>query len=67
MVSFGKRKVGNGAPCFITFEAGPTHSGLDSAKLLVNYASAAGADAIKFLRVIIDSLEDPDELLMSMV
>ena len=36
MVSFGKRKVGNGAPCFITFEAGPTHSGLDSAKLLVN-------------------------------
>jgi pyruvate/2-oxoglutarate dehydrogenase complex dihydrolipoamide acyltransferase (E2) component len=26
-----------------------------------------GADAIKFLRVIIDALEDPDELLMSMV
>jgi pyruvate/2-oxoglutarate dehydrogenase complex dihydrolipoamide acyltransferase (E2) component len=26
-----------------------------------------GADAIKFLRVIVDTLEDPDELLMSMV
>jgi sialic acid synthase SpsE len=56
MVSFGKRKVGNGAPCFITFEAGPTHRGLDSAKLLVNHASAAGADAIKF------QILDPDRL-----
>jgi sialic acid synthase SpsE len=56
MVSFGKRKVGNGAPCFITFEAGPTHRGLDSAKLLVNHASAAGADAIKF------QIMDPDRL-----
>jgi pyruvate/2-oxoglutarate dehydrogenase complex dihydrolipoamide acyltransferase (E2) component len=26
-----------------------------------------GADAIKFLRVLVDTLEDPDELFLSMV
>jgi sialic acid synthase SpsE len=56
MVSFGKRKVGNGNPIFITFEAGPTHNGLDSAKRLVALAAEAGADAIKF------QIVDPDRL-----
>ena len=35
--------------------------------LCIDHRALDGADAIKFLRVIIDSLEDPDELLMSMV
>ena len=35
--------------------------------LCIDHRVLDGADAIKFLRVIIDSLEDPDELLMSMV
>ncbi len=48
MVVFGKRKIGDGEPCFITFEAGPTHDGLKSAKRLVTLAAEAGADAIKF-------------------
>jgi len=56
MVSFGKRNVGDNEPCFITFEAGPTHNGLDSAKQLVSFASAAGADAVKF------QIMDPDRL-----
>ena len=56
MVAFGTRKVGDGAPCFITFEAGATHDGLDSAKQLVSLAAEAGADAVKF-QVI-----DPDRL-----
>jgi len=49
-------KVGDGEPCFITFEAGPTHDGLDSAKLLADHAARAGADAIKF------QILDPDRL-----
>jgi sialic acid synthase SpsE len=56
MVIFGKRRVGDGEPCFITFEAGPTHDGLESAKRLVTLAANAGADAIKF------QVLDPDRL-----
>jgi pyruvate dehydrogenase E2 component (dihydrolipoamide acetyltransferase) len=35
--------------------------------LCIDHRALDGADAIKFLRVIIDSLEDPDELLISMI
>jgi len=56
MVKFGTRRVGDGQPCFITYEAGPTHSGLESAKKLASLAAEAKADAIKF-QVI-----DPDRL-----
>jgi len=35
--------------------------------LCIDHRVLDGADAIRFLRVIIDSLEDPDELLMSMI
>jgi sialic acid synthase SpsE len=56
MVQFGTRRVGDGQPCFITYEAGPTHSGLESAKRLASLAAGAKADAIKF-QVI-----DPDRL-----
>ncbi|WP_424096622.1 N-acetylneuraminate synthase family protein [Moorena producens] len=55
-VKFGKRTVGDGHPCFITFEAGPTHDGLESACQLVSLAAEAGADAIKF------QILDPDRL-----
>ncbi len=56
MVKFGDRSVGDGHPCFITFEAGPTHDGIESAKKLVACAAESGADAVKF-QVI-----DPDRL-----
>jgi N,N'-diacetyllegionaminate synthase len=56
MVSFGSRKIGPEEPCFVTFEAGPTHSGLESAKRLVEHAAAAKADAVKF------QIVDPDWL-----
>ena len=56
MVRFGKRQLGDGFPCFITYEAGPTHSGLESAKRLAKLVAEAKADAIKF-QVI-----DPDRL-----
>lgn len=56
MVKIGTREIGDGLPCFITFEAGPTHDGLDSAKHLVKLAAEAGADAVKF------QIIDPDRL-----
>jgi sialic acid synthase SpsE len=56
MVRFDERKIGDGEPCFITFEAGPTHHGLESAKRLVTLAAEAGGDAVKF------QVFDPDRL-----
>lgn len=56
MVKFGKRLVGDGQPCFITYEAGPTHNGVESAKRLATLAAKAKADAIKF------QILDPDRL-----
>lgn len=55
-VSFADREVGDGAPVFITFEAGPTHDGVETAMKLVSHAARAGADAIKF------QIVDPDRL-----
>jgi len=56
MVRIGSRAVGSGEPCFVTFEAGPTHSGLQSAMNLIDCAATAKADAIKF------QIVDPDRL-----
>ena len=56
MVKIGNKKIGDGNPCFITFEAGPTHDGVGSAKLLATAANYHGADAIKF------QILDPDRL-----
>lgn len=53
----GDKAIGSGRPCFICFEAGPTHDGLESAMRLVKYAAEAGADAIKF------QIFDPDRLI----
>jgi len=55
-VDMAGRTIGEGHPCFITYEAGPTHSGLESAKSLVALAAQAGADAVKF------QIFDPDRL-----
>ena len=55
-VSFGDKKIGEGHPCFIVMEAGPTHNGLEMAKRLVKEAADAGADAVKF------QILDPERL-----
>ncbi len=54
--AIGKREIGDGSPCFIVYEAGPTHDGPESAKDLVRLAAEAGADAVKF------QIFDPDRL-----
>jgi N,N'-diacetyllegionaminate synthase len=50
-VKIGGRKVGDQHPCFISFEAGATHGGLESAMSLCKAAKDAGADAVKFQTV----------------
>jgi len=57
MISIGDHPVGDAYPCFITFEIGPTHEGVESAKRLIQHASTAGADAVKF------QILDPDRLI----
>ena len=44
-VAFGDRQIGDGHPCFIVFEAGPTHNGLSSALQLIDHAADSGAQA----------------------
>lgn len=56
MIKIGSRCLGSTSPCFIVYEAGPTHNGLDSAKELISLAAESGADAIKF------QIFDPDRL-----
>ena len=55
-IKIGKRVIGDGNPCFITFEAGPIHDGVESAKKLIDLAATAGGDAVKF------QILDPDRL-----
>jgi len=55
-IKIGNREIGDRHPCFITFEAGPTHDGVESSKTLVSLAAEAGADSIKF------QIFDPDKL-----
>lgn len=55
-VEIAGKMVGDGYPCFITYELGPTHDGADSAKRLIQHAAAAGADAVKV------QIFDPDRL-----
>lgn len=47
-VELGKAKVGPTESLFLVAEIGPTHSGLLSAKQLVDLAAASGFDAVKF-------------------
>ncbi len=56
MLKIGSRGLGPGHPCFITFEAGATHGGLETAMELTGLAAHAGADAVKF------QVFDPDRL-----
>lgn len=50
------KTIGDGNPVFIVLEAGPTHTGLESAMSLADSAAAAGVDAIKFQVMDVDRL-----------
>jgi N-acetylneuraminate synthase/N,N'-diacetyllegionaminate synthase len=48
-IVIGKRTIGPGHPCYLVAEIGINHNGdLELAKTMIQAASAAGADAVKF-------------------
>jgi len=48
-ICIGDRNIGAGRPCFIVAEAGVNHNGsVEKARALIDAASHAGADAVKF-------------------
>ena len=47
-VKINSQTIGDLNPTFITFEIGPTHNGIDSAKRLIKYSAEFGANAVKF-------------------
>jgi N,N'-diacetyllegionaminate synthase len=61
----GERTIGDGYPTYIVLEAGPTHTGLESAKKLVDAAADTGADAIKFQMLDADRLMGEKDVLFS--
>ena len=53
MIHFGSQIIGEGYPCYIVAEAGNNHNGdIEIAKELIEKASEAGANAIKFQTII---------------
>lgn len=50
-VKFGSKEICDNKPTFITFEAGATHNGLESAKRMLKAVAKSGASAIKFQKV----------------
>jgi N-acetylneuraminate synthase len=62
-ITIGKRKVGNGYPCYIIAEIGINHNGdVHIAKKLIDMAAFAGCDAVKFQKRTIDVVYTPEEL-----
>ena len=62
-VKIGDVAVGDGAPCYIVGEIGINHNGdLGTARRLIDVASIAGAQAVKFQKRTVDVVYTPDEL-----
>jgi N-acetylneuraminate synthase len=57
------KTIGPGTPCYVIAEIGINHNGdIDLAKKLVNVASGAGCDAVKFQKRTIDVVYSAEEL-----
>ena len=62
-VLLGERTVGDGHPCFVLAEIGINHNGdTQIAKKLIDVASLAGCEAVKFQKRTIDVVYTPEEL-----
>lgn len=62
-IQLGGRTISEGQPCFVIAEAGLNHNGdARIAKLLVDVAALAGADAVKFQKRDLASLYQKDTL-----
>jgi N-acetylneuraminate synthase len=63
VVRVGNQLVGDGQPCFIVAEIGINHNGsVEIAKKLIDAASLAGCDAVKFQKRTLDVVYTPEEL-----
>jgi N-acetylneuraminate synthase len=59
----GSKVAGPGRPCYVIAEIGINHNGdIDIAKKLINVASGAGCDAVKFQKRTIDVVYSKEEL-----
>jgi Sialic acid synthase len=62
-VQLGDRPVGDGHPCFVISEIGINHNGdAQIAKKLIDVASFAGCEAVKFQKRTVDVVYTPEEL-----
>jgi N-acetylneuraminate synthase len=62
-VLLGNRPVGDGHPCFVIAEIGINHNGdAQVAQKLIDVASLAGCEAVKFQKRTIDVVYTPEEL-----
>lgn len=62
-IRIGSRAIGQGKPCYIIAEIGINHNGdIDLAKRLINVASGAGCDAVKFQKRTVDVVYTAEEL-----
>ena len=63
-VNIGGRLVGDGQPCYVVGEIGINHCGcVDTACSLIEVASNAGAEAVKFQKRTVDVVYSSEELL----
>jgi N-acetylneuraminate synthase len=62
-VKIGSKTIGSHRPCYVVAEIGINHNGdIDLAKKLINVASGAGCDAVKFQKRTIDVVYTAEEL-----
>ncbi len=62
-VKIGDKLVGDGSPCYIVGEIGINHNGdLGIARRLIDLASVAGADAVKFQKRTVNVVYTAEEL-----
>lgn len=62
-IEIGKRRIGDGWPCYTVAEIGINHNGdVGIATKLVSEAAEAGADAVKFQKRTVDLVYSPEEL-----
>ena len=62
-IRLGSTVIGPGKPCYVIAEIGINHNGdIDIAKKLINVASGAGCDAVKFQKRTIEVVYSPEEL-----
>lgn len=65
-IKIGDKLVGNNCPCYVVAEIGINHNGdIDIAKRLVDVASDAGCNAVKFQKRTIEVVYSPVELALS--